>query len=401
MSAARQDQLESHRRISRLRIIDALRAGDPMSRADVARVTGLSRPMVSNLVNELRSTRLLHEDAERAPAGGERRGRPPIVLRLDASAGAAVGIEFDHARVRVAVSDLALRIQGELTRPLDPARKAGAGLDQAAAMVEQVLADAGVDRGHVVGAGLALPGTTQLPDGVVGPSSILPLWTGVAAAAEMRRRLDLPVVADNDANLGAVAEAAFGAARNAQDVLYVKLTSGIGAGVIVKGGLYRGTAGRAGEIGHVRVRPDAPNCRCGRRGCLETVASTDALRAVLRAEHGRDLTVTALMDAARAGDPDCLRVIDDGGRALGSVIATLLNVLNPELVVIGGDLSPVGDILVKAVERSIVLDALPESAASAQVVPGVLGDRTQLLGALASVISELDLPLQGAGRTDR
>jgi len=366
-----------------------------MSRADVARLTGLSRPMVSNLVNELRSIGLLHEDAERVPTPGERRGRPPIFLRLDASAGAAVGIDFDHARVRVAVSDLALRIQGERTHELDPTREAGAGLDLAATMVEQALADAGVDRRRVVGAGLALPGPIQQPDGVVGPSSILPLWTGVAAAAEMRRRLDLPVVADNDANLGAVAEAAFGAARQAQDVLYVKLTSGIGAGVIVKGGLYRGTAGRAGELGHVRVRPDGPVCRCGRRGCLETVASTDALRRVLLSDRGRDLTVTAMIDAARAGDLECRRVIDDGGRALGSVVASVLNVLNPELVVIGGDLSPVGDILVDAVERSIACDALPESAANARVVPGVLGDRTQLFGALALVISEIDLPLAG------
>ncbi|MDP9344353.1 MAG: ROK family protein, partial [Actinomycetota bacterium] len=241
-----------------------------------------------------------------------------------------------------------------------------------------------------------LPGTIGQPDGVVGPSSILPQWTGVAAAAEMRRRLDLPVVADNHPNLGAVADAAFGAARQGQDILYVKVTSGIGAGVIVKGGLYRGTAGRAGELGHVRVRPDGPICRCGRRGCLETVASTDALRRVLRRERGRDVTVATMMQAARAGDQDCRRVITDGGRALGGVVATVLNVLNPEVVVIGGDLAPVGDILVGAVEDAIASDALPETAACARVVAGVLGDRTQLLGALALVISGIDRPITGA-----
>jgi predicted NBD/HSP70 family sugar kinase len=265
-------------------------------------------------------------------------------------------------------------------------------------MVAQALADAGVDRERVVGAGLALPGTIRQPDGVVGPSSVLPQWTGVATAEEMRRRLELPVVAENDANAGAVAEAAFGAARRAQDVLYVKVTSGVGAGIIVKGGLYRGTAGRAGELGHVRVRPDGPVCRCGRRGCLETVASTDALRRALREQHGRDLSTAAMMRAARAGDPDCRRVIEDGGRALGSVLATILNVLNPELVVIGGELAPVGDLLVDAVERSIALDALPETAASARVVAGVLGDRTQLLGALATIISGIDRPRGPDGR---
>lgn len=396
MSASRQDQLESHRRISRLRVIETLRAAGRMSRADVARVTGLSRPMVSNLVDELRFTGLVLEDGDAVAARGRRGGRPPILLRLDASAGAAVGIDFDHARVRVAISDLALQIRAESVQPLDPSLAADAGLDLAAAMVERALVDAGVDRRRVVGAGVALPGTIEQPDGVVGPSSILPQWTGVAAAAGLRRRLDLPVAADNDANLGAVAEAAFGAARRGQDILYVKVTSGIGAGVIVKGGLYRGTAGRAGELGHVRVRPDGPICRCGRQGCLETVASTDALRRVLRRERGRDLTVAAMMEAARAGDPDCRRVITDGGRALGGVVATVLNVLNPEVVVIGGDLAPVGDILVGAVEDAIASDALPETAASARVVPGVLGDRTQLLGALALVISGIDRPIREA-----
>ncbi len=396
MSASRQDQLESHRRISRLRIIETLRTAGQMSRADVARATGLSRPMVSNLVNELRFIGLVLEDSEAVATRGRRGGRPPILLRLDASAGAAVGIDFDHSRVRVAISDLALQIRAESMQPLDPSQAAEAGLDLATTMVERALVDAGVDRRRVVGAGVALPGTIGQPDGVVGPSSILPQWTGVAAAAEMRRRLDLPVVADNDANLGAVAEAAFGAARQGQDILYVKVTSGIGAGVIVKGGLYRGTAGRAGELGHVRVRPDGPICRCGRRGCLETVASTDALRRVLRRERGRDVTVATMMQAARAGDQDCRRVITDGGRALGGVVATVLNVLNPEVVVIGGDLAPVGDILVGAVEDAIASDALPETAASARVVPGVLGDRTQLLGALALVISGIDRPITGA-----
>lgn len=396
MPAGRQDQLESHRRISRLRVIETVRAAGQMSRADVARATGLSRPMVSNLVNELRFIGLVLEDGEAVATRGRRGGRPPILLRLDASAGAAVGIDFDHSRVRVAISDLALQIRAESVEPLDPSQAAEAGLDLAAAMVERALVDAGVDRRRVVGAGVALPGTIGQPDGVVGPSSILPQWTGVAAAAEMRRRLDLPVVADNDANLGAVAEAAFGAARRGQDILYVKVTSGIGAGVIVKGGLYRGAAGRAGELGHVRVRPDGPICRCGRRGCLETVASTDALRRALRRERGRDVTVATMMKAARAGDQDCRRVIADGGRALGGVVATVLNVLNPEVVVIGGDLAPVGDILVGAVEDAIASDALPETAASARVVPGVLGDRTQLLGALALVISGIDRPIAGA-----
>jgi predicted NBD/HSP70 family sugar kinase len=373
---------EWHRRISRLRILDALRAG-ALSRADVARATGLSRPMVSHLVNELVASGLLDEDAERVRPHGERRGRPATRLRLAASAGAVLGVELDHASLRVAVSDLGLAIQAERVDALDADEPARAGLDRAAAMAEAVLADAGVDRRRVVGVGLTLPGTIAQPGGVVGPSSTLPRWSGVAAAAELSRRLGLPVMADNDANLGAVGEAAFGAGRRAQDLIYVKVTSGIGAGVIVKGGLYRGAAGRAGELGHVRVRPDGPLCRCGRRGCLETFASTDALR---RALPGRDLR------AILAGDAESRRAIAEAGRMLGSAVAALLNVLNPELVVIGGDLAPVGETLVAAVGEAIADGALPEHAADARVVTAGLGERAQLYGALGLVVADAQRP---------
>jgi predicted NBD/HSP70 family sugar kinase len=341
--------MPADRRISRLRIVDALRAG-PLSRADVARATGMSRPLVSNLVGELAAAGLVREDAEAARPQG--RGRPPTLLRLAATAGAVLGVELDHATIRVAVADLGLTILDERVEAIDPDEDPATGLDRAAAMA----AELGLER--VACAGLALPGTVAQPDGVVGPSSTLPRWSGVAAAAELGRRLRRPVLADNDANLGALGEAAFGAGRRAQDLIYVKVTSGIGAGVIVEGGLHRGAGGRAGELGHVRVRPDGPLCRCGRRGCLETFASTDALR--------------------RGVSPA------DAGRLLGGAVAALVNVLNPELVVIGGELAPG---LVEAVGAAIAEDALPEHAADCRVAGAALGDRAQLYGALGLVIS--------------
>jgi predicted NBD/HSP70 family sugar kinase len=252
----------------------------------------------------------------------------------------------------VAVADLGLNILAERVAAIDPDEDPVTGLDRAAALAAEIMVDG------VVGAGLTLPGTIAQPGGVVGPSSTLPRWSGVAAAAELGRRLGLPVLADNDANLGALGEAAFGAGRRAQDLIYVKVTTGIGAGVIVDGGLHRGTAGRAGELGHVRVRPDGPLCRCGRRGCLETFASTDALR---------------------RGVPAA-----EAGRLLGSAVAGLVNVLNPELVVVGGELAPG---FVDAVGEAIAADALPEHADDCRVVTAAVGDRAQLYGALGLVIA--------------
>jgi predicted NBD/HSP70 family sugar kinase len=390
MPQGRAGSLESLRRLNRLRVIHALRDEGQISRADIARRTGLSRSTVSSLVADLQADGLVVERPEPGSAYGAQGGRPPILLSFDASAGAAVGIDFGHSHLRVAVSDLASTILSERKQPLDTDHDAQQGLELAAEMVAYALADAGVQRTQVIGAGMGLPGPIEQSEGTVGSSAILPGWIGMTAATEMRRRLDIPVMVDNDANLGALAEAAFGAGRDAGDLIYLKVSSGIGAGLILNGRLYRGSAGLAGELGHVLVDPDGIVCRCGNRGCLETVAATGALVDLLRRSHGEDLTVDGMLEAARAGDLGCRRVIHDAGRALGQVVATLLNVLNPELLVVGGDLAGAGALLLDGVRESIGRAALPEAARGAKVVAGVLGERAQVLGALALVVSEAD-----------
>jgi len=390
MPQGRAGSLESLRRLNRLRVIRALRDEGTISRAEIARRTGLSRSTVSSLVADLQADGLVVERPEPGSAHGQQGGRPPILLSFDASAGAAIGIDFGHSHLRVAVSDLASTILSERREPLDTDHDAQQGLELAAEMVAEALADAGVPRNAVIGAGMGLPGPIEQGAGTVGSSAILPGWIGMTAATEMRQRLDIPVMVDNDANLGALAEAAFGAGREAGDLIYLKVSSGIGAGLILNGRLYRGSAGLAGELGHVLVDPDGIVCRCGNRGCLETVAATGALVDLLRRSHGEDLTVEAMLEAARSGDLGCRRVIHDAGRALGQVVATLLNVLNPELLIVGGDLAGAGDLLLDGVRESVGRAALPEAARRAEVVAGVLGDRAQVLGALALVVSEAD-----------
>jgi predicted NBD/HSP70 family sugar kinase len=392
VSQTRIGSLESLRRLNRLRVIDALRAERLISRAEIARRTGLSRSTVSSLVSDLQADGLVVERGETASAHGDQGGRPPILLSFDASAGAAVGIDFGHRHLRVAVSDLASNVLAERRLALDTDHSADDGLDAATELVAEALADAGVDRSRVVGAGMGLPGPIEQNSGIVGSAAILPGWVGVAAAEEMRRRLELPIAVDNDANLGALAEAAFGAARDASDLVYIKVSSGIGAGLILNGRLYRGAAGLAGELGHVLVDPDGLVCRCGNRGCLETLAASGALVELLGRSHG-DVSVADMLALARDGDLGCQRVIADAGRAIGRGVADLLNVLNPELIVVGGDLAAAGDLLLDGVRESIRRAALPAAAASARLVAGVLGDRAQVLGAVALVVSESDRTL--------
>ena len=442
MPQGRAGSLESLRRLNRLRVIRALRDEGTISRAEIARRTGLSRSTVSSLVADLQADGLVVERAEHGAAHGTQGGRPPILLSFDSSAGAAVGIDFGHSHLRVAVSDLSSRILAERAVPLDTDHAAEEGLDAAAELAAELLAEAGIDFGHshlrvaisdlssrilaeravpldtdhaaeegldaaadlvvellaeagidasqVIGAGMGLPGPIRQEDGVVGSSAILPGWVGVPAVGEMRRRLDIPILVDNDANLGALAEAAFGAARDASDLVYLKVASGIGAGLILNGRLYRGSAGLAGELGHVLVDPEGLVCRCGNRGCLETLAATGALVELLRRSHGEDVTVAEMLELARRGDLGCRRVIADAGRAIGQAVSVLLNVLNPELLVVGGDLAAAGDLLLDGVRESIAKAALPSAAEAAGVVAGVLGDRAQVLGAIALVVSEAD-----------
>ena len=291
--------------------------------------------------------------------------------------------------MRVAVSDLSSRILVEREQQLDTDHAAQEGLDAAAELVGELLAEAGVDEARVIGAGMCLPGPIHRPTGVVGSTAILPGWVGVAAAEEMHQRLELPILVDNDANLAALAEAAFGAGRDAKDLVYLMISSGIGAGLVLNGRLYRGAEGLAGELGHVLVDADGPVCRCGNRGCLETVAGTDALADLLRRSHG-DLDGRAIVRLAREGDLGCRRVIADAGRAIGKAAATLVNVLNPELLIVGGDLSDAGELLLGGVRESLERSALPTAVQAADVVAGSLGDRAEVLGAIALVLSEAE-----------
>jgi predicted NBD/HSP70 family sugar kinase len=376
----------TQRELNRLRVVDALRRSGTASRSDLARMTGLSRTTVATLVSDLQARGLVVEqaDARVEPSG---RGRPPVLLRLDAAAGAALGLDFGHRHVRVAVADLSSTVLAERFVELDVDGAPEEALDAAAELATRVLAEAGVERSRVIGAGMALSAPIDSEKGVVG-STVLPSWAGIQAGEELSRRLEIPVELDNDANLGALAEVSFGAGRGLADVVYVMMSAGIGAGLVLGGRLYHGASGIAGELGHVQVRPDGAVCRCGSRGCLETVAATAALVSLLGATHGADLTLRELLDLVADGDLAAKRVVNDGGRAVGRAVADLCNLLNPAAVIVGGDLSLAGDALLDGVREEIGRYALPGAAEAVEVKAGVLGDRAEMLGALAVVIAD-------------
>ena len=264
--------LSSLREFNRLRIVDFLRINGTASRAELARRTGLSRSTVSTLVADLQRRGLVVERAGQF-AGEGQPGRPAALLELDPSAAAAVGVDFDHDKVRVAVSDLSRSVLAEASEPFDVDHDAQGSLDLAARADRAGHAGGRAGSRPLLGVGVALAGPIDHDVGTLHPSDVLPGWAGVDAADELEKRLGTPAYVDNDANLGALAEVTLGAGRNARFATYVSISSGIGAGIIVDGRPYRGHRGTAGEIGHVVVDPQGPICRCGNRGCLETLAS--------------------------------------------------------------------------------------------------------------------------------
>jgi glucokinase-like ROK family protein len=369
-------------------VIEVLRRSRLASRADIARLSGLSRTTVSSLVAELQDSGLVVEAQVRDPdAGG--RGRPGVLLALEPSAGTALGVDFGHSHVRVAIADLSSRVLVERHRAVDVDRSADEALDNAVELVDEVLEEAQADRDRIVAVGMGLPGPIDRDTGNVGSSVILPGWAGRRPAEDLERRLGLPIRIDNDANLGALGEMMAGAAVGARDLIYLKVATGIGAGLVMGGVLQRGSTGIAGELGHVIVDPQGPVCRCGNRGCLETVASAPALLELLRPAH-EGLDVPGMLELAAAGDVGSQRVMADAGRSIGRALADVVNVVNPELIVVGGDLARAGDTVVDGITESIRRYALPAASDAVRVRAGVLGDRAEVLGALSLVIGDTE-----------
>lgn len=380
--------LSSLRELNRLKVLEVVREQGSVSRSELAHATGLARSTVSTLVGDLQRAGLVVESEDAKASGSAGSGRPPVMISIDPGAGAVVGIQLDHEYVRVAVADLSLTLLAEGVRQADVDHDAHAGLAVAAELATGLLDEAGIEPGRLIGAGVALSGPIDPDGGLVSSTTILPGWVGVDAAARLSEQLGAPVHVENDANLGALAESVLGAGRGATEMAYVMLSSGIGGGLILGGRLYRGARGSAGEIGHVSVDDSGQMCRCGNRGCLETLVGAPALIELLRRSHGEALTIEQMIEFARSGDPGCQRVIADAGRTVGTVLAGICNQFNPERIVIGGELAQAGEVLLDPLQEAISRYALPVAVEHLQVVAGELGDRAELMGALALVVGQ-------------
>ncbi|MFC0221463.1 ROK family transcriptional regulator [Nocardioides zeicaulis] len=376
--------LEDLRRANRRRVLGQLAAAGPQSRAELARASGLSTTTVSGLVRELLDAGQVRETGRSRPHKGGS-GRPPVLVELATAPGGVVGVDVGHGHVRVAAAGPTGEILAEETRHLDVDVAGPPVLDLAAGLVRSTLASAGLDTETVHAVGMCVPAPVDRASGTVS-IAILPGWRGVDPGAELERRLDAPVIVDNDANLGALAEVRHGAARGHHDVVYVKLASGVGSGLVLGGRVHRGATGTAGELGHVQVGDDGDVCRCGNRGCLETRVSARALLRAVQPAHDDELTLERLLELDAAGDAGVRRVLGDAGATVGRALADLTHHLDPAVLVLGGTVGR-SSTVVDGVRRAVDRYAQPAAARALRVVPGELGERAEVVGAVTMAVA--------------
>ncbi|NUU06520.1 ROK family transcriptional regulator [Leifsonia sp. C5G2] len=365
------------RHLNQERLVEYLLANGPSTQAELARGTGLSTATVSNIVRDMAAKGVV------ATSPVTSSGRRALLVQLTDTGDIAVGVDFGRRHVRIVLATLGYDVLAEEQVALEPGYDVLEAVAQASGLLDRMLVDGGHDRQSVLAVGVGIPGPIDRRTGTVLQGAILPEWVGITRR-ELEDAFGFPVVVDNDANLGALAEVTWGANRGERNLIFVKIGTGIGAGLILNGQPYYGFLGITGELGHTPVAEHGVICRCGNRGCLETVASTSVMLESL----GRS-GATTTSDILRRGlekDPAVLRVVGDAGTAVGQAIGNIANVINPELVLIGGPLVGLGDALLDPIRHGIRQNAIPIIAGTTTVRVSSLGDRAESLGAAAIVI---------------
>jgi predicted NBD/HSP70 family sugar kinase len=366
-----------------------------VSRAEIARKLAVSRSTVSDAVSILLDTGLVREAGDGPSSGGRR----PILLEFRDDACVILGVDLGATHVAVALTDLRGRVLAfhDRSHPVrtDPEGTRSVMME----LCEKCLRDA---RRPLVGIGVSMPAPVDPADPGHVSRLVLPAWEGRTGFEPLGVRFGVPILVDNDANLGALAERWWGAGMGKDDFTYVKISTGIGAGHMMNGAIYRGSSGFAGEIGHIAVVPDGEPCICGNRGCLGTVVGSQAL--VARAEAlrprypdsllaGGELTIDAVEDAALRGDPLGLQVVREAADYLGLAIAEVLNLMNPSSIIVGGNLARLGETLLVPLREAVLPRTLVSSVAASEIRTSELGPRSVAIGAATLVLgAALDSP---------
>jgi predicted NBD/HSP70 family sugar kinase len=379
--AAQQTSISSGTAGDLLRLI---RSGEATTRAELASSTGLARSTIAQRIDSLAARNLIREMGE-APSTG---GRPPTVLGFNENAGVVGAVDLGATHSRLAVADLSGVVLAETAASLAIASGPETVLTWVDETLVEVLEDAGKATRDVLGIGIGLPGPVEFAEGRAVSPPIMPGWDGYDVRGHFVERFTAPVLVDNDVNIMALGER-WVMDRPIDDFMYVKVGTGIGSGLILDGHLYRGAKGAAGDIGHIPVADSEALCRCGNVGCVEASAGGAALARNLAAEGKDTIDSRDVARLVRAGDPMAIQDVREAGRLLGSVLAATVNLLNPAMIMIGGDIAAAGDQLLAGVREVVYRRSTSLATSDLAINSANLGDRAGVIGAAALVIEEV------------
>lgn len=367
-------------------LFELLKDGRPWTRAELAETTGLARSTVAARIDLLMRLGLV------APFGGapSTGGRPPALFALNPTAKVVVGVDVGATHVRAVLADLSGSILGEEATDLPVADGPEVVLGWVVDATTRLATSA--PHADLAAVGIGLPGPVEHSTGRPVSPPIMPGWDRFDVVDHVRRATGVPVLVDNDVNIMALGERRAHLA-DVDDVVLIKVATGIGAGIVSGGRLQRGAQGTAGDLGHVRVaRAGEVMCRCGNTGCLEALAAAPALAEALRAKGVQARTGQDVVDLVRGGDATAIAVVRDAGRDIGEVVATMVNLVNPSVVVIGGLLAGAGEHLLAGIREVVYLRSLPLATAQLRIEASRAGAEAGVLGAVALAVDHVLSP---------
>jgi glucokinase-like ROK family protein len=404
----RPENNQSVKHINKHVIIDMIRfTPGGIARADLARMLGLTRAALTVIINDLEAEGLVRE-AEAHPAGG----RKPIVLEISPGLGHVVGIDMGATHITLILADFS----GREIQVLDSSFDIGQGPQTCLALADMhlkaLIEKAGLGLHQIDTIGVGVPGPIVTEAGMVSGPPIMPGWDGFPIRDHLMSLWDCPVILSNDADLGALGEWAYGAARGERNVAYVKVGTGIGCGLLINGQIYHGATGSAGEIGHITIDENGPLCQCGNRGCLEALAGgrAIAMKAIEMVKKGQRtqlseiqpqerINVKDVISAARRGDLFAQMLMSEAGSHLGTAVSSLVNLFNPDMVVIGGGVAQIGDLFIEPIRRTVQQRSLRVASRAVRITVAVLGRRSTSMGAVVLALSyALHKIVEGAER---
>lgn len=373
-------------------VVRLIHKNGQMSRAAISRETGLSATTISALANILLDSGFVREVGEAESSGG----RPPILMEFEYEHRYALGIDLGASHITTIAIDFRGNPVASRSAKYNAMDDAQGAIKTIRRQIFEVLGTAHIQMPNLLGIGVGAPAPLEGEYLEKLSPVILPTWKDIDLRAEIRQEFgDVPIYIDNDANAGALAEKWWGRGQTHSNLAYIKLGTGVGSGLIINGEIYRGWAGTAGEIGHTTISPNGPLCRCGNHGCMESYVGTPAIIANAASRlKGNSVSVLqpnaiSVKDVALAalnGDALSIQLVEEAGDYLGIAIANLLNLLNPSLIVLGGDLVAAGDVLMDSVRGTALKRAMPKAGKEVVIMASDLGDDTVAIGAATLVL---------------